>query len=69
MATVERYGGKRLTGPSPVHAIEGEAKRPLMTIVSFDTKEEAMKLFDSEDWKEINKIRTQCVETDILLVE
>jgi uncharacterized protein (DUF1330 family) len=67
--TVEKYGGKFLVRGGKVQALEGDWKPTRIVVTEFLTTEQALRWYDSEDYRALKALRLRTARGSVVLVE
>ena len=67
--TVEKYGGKFLVRGGKVRALEGDWKPKRIVVTEFPTTEQALRWYDSEDYRALKPLRLRTARGSVVLVE
>ncbi len=66
---VEEHGGRYLVRGGELHALEGDLGFKRLLVVEFPSMEAARRFYDSPEYAPLLKLRQECAESDIVLVE
>jgi uncharacterized protein (DUF1330 family) len=68
-ATIERYGGRYLIRGGAYEKLEGAWEPRRLTVVEFDSVEAARRWYESDEYRPLRELRSECAGSDLLLVE
>ena len=68
-ATIEAFGGKYIARGGAVEVLEGEWKPQRITIVEFESVEQAKKWLDSTEYAYAKGIRHRAAHTNMIVVD
>lgn len=68
-STVESHGGKYLVRGGEVELIEGSWSVDRVVVVEFDDVSGARAWLNSDEYKELKKIRERCANANIVIVQ
>lgn len=68
-ATVEQYGGRYIARGGQIDVLEGHWFPKRLTIIEFDTMEQARAWWESQEYREPKALRQQTARTNLLIVE
>jgi uncharacterized protein (DUF1330 family) len=66
---IERYGGTYRARGGTVEVLEGSWAPKRVTLVEFDSFEEAKRWYESDEYQALAAIRRRCANADLVLVE
>ena len=68
-ATVEKYGGKYIVRGGRTDVLEGDWKPKRIVVLQFDSAQRAKDWLNSEEYRELRKMRHRTARTNMILVE
>lgn len=68
-ATVERYGGRYVARGGRIDVLEGDWFPKRVSVLAFDTAEQARAWWESEEYRELKEIRQRTARTNMIIVE
>ena len=66
---LEKYGGRYLTRGGHAERWEGEWEPKRIVIFEFPSMEQARRIYDSEEYAPLKKLRHQSSKSDLIVVE
>jgi uncharacterized protein (DUF1330 family) len=66
---IARYGGRYIARGGTVEVLEGGWAPKRVTLVEFDSFEQAKLWYESEEYQALADIRRRCAKADLVLVE
>jgi len=67
--TIAAFGGKYIARGTRVETLEGNWPGKRLVIVEFESVEKAKEWWDSAEYSEAKKVRQQCAQSTIIVVE
>jgi uncharacterized protein (DUF1330 family) len=68
-ATVENYGGKYIVRGGKTEVLEGDWKPKRIVVLQFESAQHAKDWLNSEEYRELRKMRHRTARTNMILVE
>ena len=66
---IEAYGGKYLVRGGKKEVLEGDWKPNRLVVLEFDSEADAMKFWNSDDYKPVKQLRLESANSNIVMVE
>jgi uncharacterized protein (DUF1330 family) len=66
---IQRYGGRYIARGGTVEVLEGSWAPARVTLVEFDSLEQAKRWYESEEYQALAEIRRRSANADLVLVE
>lgn len=67
--TLAAFGGRYMVRGAPLETLEGDWPPKRVVIIEFESAERAKAWWNSAEYNEAKKLRQQCAESTIILVE
>ena len=66
---IKRYGGRYIARGGTVEVLEGSWAPARVTLVEFDSLEQAKRWYESDEYQALSEIRRRSANADLVLVE
>jgi uncharacterized protein (DUF1330 family) len=66
---IAAYGGRYVVRGGKAEVLEGEAPNGLIVVIAFDSREKALRWYDSPEYKAIRPIRQRATKSRLILAE